>query len=115
MPWHKLFALVVLVPLAVAVWMITYRLLMIPNAVSKKWQRLSRALRAVKKGTATDKDLEVVQSAKRLGLLQEHLSLRQKCWHVYYSLNDLADDLFWSGVYPNPAEIDGELEEMRVA
>lgn len=115
MPWHKLFAVVVLVPLAMAAWMTTYRLLMIPNAVSKKWQRLSRALRAVKKGTATGQDLEVVASAKRLGLLQEHLTFRQKCWHLYYSFNDLADDLFWSGVYPNQAEIDGELEEMQVA
>lgn len=114
MPWEKLLGLA-LVPVAMALYALSYKLFVMPRAVSKKWQRLGVALRTIKKGTATDKDLEVVEGAKRLGLLQEHLAHKQGHWVLYYSLSGMARELFWSGTYPSQATIDGELEEIQTA
>jgi len=94
------------------------------KAAERKWQRLYKALNAYKDGSANDDDIQIIEQAKRLGLLIEHLtrvttgidkdtSEREHAWKVHYSLNEFATSLFWSGTFPDEDEVAEEMEGLQ--
>lgn len=98
-------------PLLIVLFFVIRHRFRMSKETRKKWKRLVRALEHLKHGHATEEDKAIIDEANRLGLLEEHLSLKDHVWHVYYSLRRVAHDLYRSGTFPSLTEVESELEE----